>query len=95
MTELHWEREAADAYAGLPAMGALLGNAVEDVLDQLEADSGSRLVRQAALRTPSGAALWRVSIRPRSDDWSLVWCEHPKLSDAFIIIYLGPATFSV
>lgn len=93
MSELFWEPEAARTYERLIHTDAPLVSSVESVLDALAANPGSASTRKFGLRTSSGQAIWRIPIRYRAYDWSLLWITHPTNSEAVLIVYLGPATY--
>ena len=93
MAELCWEPAAAAAYAALDAMPQRLGEAVEVVLDLLEADPGDRAVRRRSRRTSQGDAIWKVDIRGSTDGWTLLWIEHPTSPGDVLILYLGPSAY--
>lgn len=93
MAELFWEPEAARTYERLPDTDAPLLRSVEIVLDSLAANPGSAAILRFSLRTPSGQTIWRISIRYREYDWSLLWIRHPRDPGSVLIRYLGSATY--
>lgn len=93
MAELFWEAEAAATYDAIDGQPTRLGDAVESVLDQLEADPGHESVRRRTRRTSKGDVIWKVDIRLRAEDWTLLWIEHPKHAGDVLILYLGPSQY--
>jgi len=93
MSSLNWEPEAASAYKKIVNQPVALKMAVERILDILEEDSSNRLVRTKSLRTTTGYAIWKVPIRKRFEDWSLLWISDPDNEDEVLILYLGPANY--
>lgn len=51
-------------------------------------------MRKLSLHTTSGRTIWRVPIRYRAYDWSLLWVPHPANNADVLIVYLGPATYN-
>ena len=94
VAELFWEEEAGATYDRLREDPSRLLDAVDEVLDQLEDDPGSDRVRRRQRRTRSRRAIWKVDIRPHSDDWTLLWVEHPERPDDVLILFLGPAGYT-
>ena len=93
MTSLNWEPEAGLAYKNIIHQPAALKSAVERILDILEEDPSNRLVRTKSLRTTTGYTIWKIPIRERFEDWSLLWIEDPEDANAVLILYLGPASY--
>ena len=93
MSSLNWEPEAASAYKKIVNQPAALKMAVERILDILEEDPSNRLVRTKSLRTTTGYAIWKVPIRKRFEDWSLLWISDPDNEDEVLILCLGPANY--
>ena len=94
MSGLNWEPEAARAYKNLTHQPASLKSAVERILDILEEDPTNKLLRQRSLRTTTGYVIWKVTIRERFEDWSLLWIADPKNENDVLIVYLGPASYA-
>jgi hypothetical protein len=93
MAELHWEPEAAAAYSSLDEQPRRLADAIDDVLDQLEADPGDQAMRRRSRRTRTGDVIWKIDIRRGVEDWTLLWIEHPEITGDALIVYLGPAQY--
>jgi hypothetical protein len=93
MAELFWEAEAAATYEALDTQPVRLTEAVDAVLDQLERDPGDEAVRRRTRRTSKGDVIWKVDIRQRAEDWTLLWIEHPERAGDVLILYLGPAQY--
>lgn len=93
MAELFWEPEARATYDALDDQPTRLGDAVELILDRLEDDPRQESVRRRMRRTSKGDVIWKVDIRPRAEDWTLLWIEHPERSDDVLILYLGPSQY--
>lgn len=93
MAALRWEPEAGRTYDALQDRDSRLLDAVDDVLDNLEDDPGSPLMRRQARRTTRGDAIWRVPIRPRSENWALLWMDDPARPGDVLILYVGPASY--
>lgn len=93
MAELYWEPEAAAAYDALDTQPVRLREAIEAVLDQLETDPGHESVRRRTRRTSQGDVIWKVDIRSRAEDWTLLWIEHPGQAGDVLILYLGPSRY--
>ncbi len=93
MSSLNWEPEAALAYKNIIHQHASLKSAVERILDILEDDPSNRLVRTKSLRTTTGYTIWKIPIRERFEDWSLVWIFDPDNENEVLILYLGPASY--
>jgi hypothetical protein len=93
VAELFWEPEAGAAYDALDAQPARLAEAIELALDQLEADPGQESVRRRTRRTSKGDVIWKIDIRPRAEDWTLLWIEHPTRTGDVLILYLGPSQY--
>lgn len=69
-----------------------LWNAICDAIDLVCDNPESAEARREAIRLPSGATVWQVSIRCylEDDDWVLVW--RPEGDDA-VIVYVGSRMF--
>lgn len=93
MAELFWEAEAGARYDALDDQPARLGEAVELILDQLETDPGPESMRRRTRRTGKGDVIWKVDIRSRAEDWTLLWIEHPTQTGDVLILYLGPSQY--
>lgn len=93
MAELFWEPQARATYDALDDQPARLGDAIEVILDQLEEDPGHESVRRRTRRTSKGDVVWKVDIRSRTDDWTLLWIEHPERSGDVLVLYLGPSQY--
>jgi hypothetical protein len=97
MPHLVWEPEAANQYQRLvQEVGERsdeLMNSIDRALDLLEARSDALATRRRLLRTRSGISIWKIEIRHKSGDWSLLWMDHPKETGAVLILYLGPAEY--
>ena len=63
MSDLKWELDAALAYKNKTSQSVALKSAVERILDILEADSTSRIVRIRTLRAITGYAICKVPIQ--------------------------------
>jgi uncharacterized protein YpbB len=85
MSNLNWEPEARQP--------ARLKSAVEKILDILEKDPTNRLVRTKSLRTRTGYTIWKVPVRERFEDWSLIWIFESESESEVLILYLGPANY--
>jgi hypothetical protein len=87
---LRYAPEVAAAYESLDkaGSGALL-DAIDDALDQLEADPGSAAARRRAF---AGGA-WGITVRTRDDDWLVIWEPDPSEDDVIRVRYLGPDPF--
>ncbi|MBO0822340.1 MAG: hypothetical protein J2P27_00605 [Actinobacteria bacterium] len=54
-------------------------DAIDDALDQLEADPTCAACRQRSF----GGGLWGITIRDRQDDWLVIW--EPDEDDAGVV----------
>lgn len=93
MAELYWGPEAARVYQSLDNESRRLGEAIEDVLDQLGEDPSHESVRRRTRRTTKGDVIWKVDIRRSVEDWTLLWIEHPTERGDVLVLYLGPARY--
>lgn len=97
MAEPLFEPAAADAYDRLPQILPSIIPAVDGVLDHLSSDSGSVALHKIALSMEVAGGtqrLWRVPIRHRGQDWSLIWCQPLSAPETVLVVYLGPADYS-
>ncbi len=94
MADLYWEVEAGQTYQNLVKTAPELVSMIENLLDLLQADPGTAAMRKDSLRMPSGKSFWKVRIRYREYNWSLLWTPHPNSAKDVLIVYLGPATYA-
>lgn len=97
MAEPLFEPAAADAYDRLPQTQPSIIAAVDAVLDHLASDPGSAALRKIALSMEVAGGtqrLWRVPIRHRGQEWSLIWCQPLLAPEAVLVVYLGSADYS-
>jgi len=94
---LFWTPSARRSYENLGEprtdVGPRLLNAIEGVLDQLVTNPNTVAMKRRQRRTPSGLIIWKIEIRGRTDDWTLLWMEHPDEPKDVLIVYLGPADY--
>lgn len=99
MSILFWAPSARRSYEILSApranVGPRLRNAIEVVLDQFVANLNVVAMRCRKRGTPSRLVIWKIEIRGRTDDWTLLWMEHPEESEDVLIVYLGPANYEL
>lgn len=96
VAELYFDEVADQTLTRLEASAdpqdeALL-HRINDVLDQLAADSGDASVRRR--RFQSGLWLVTVAGRAGENDWALLWEPHVELPDDVMIQYIGSASFA-
>ncbi len=65
--------------------------AINRVLDQLEADPGHASVRRIRFQVP---ALWCVTVVADNEEWAILWEPHPDHPTEVTVHYVGPASFS-
>jgi hypothetical protein len=93
VAELFWEPDARATYDALDDQPVRLGEAIEHILDQLEDDPGHESVRRRTRRTTKGDVIWKIDIRQRAEDWTLLWIEHPQRAGDVLILYLGRSQY--
>ncbi len=96
MVEIYFEAEAQARYDALVAdsLRTQLGDAVDRVLDLLEANPGDQSLRRRSLvLQQSRITLWKVEIRGSGEEWSLLWLPHPERDGDVLVVYLGPAQY--
>lgn len=91
MAEVRFSPAALLAYDGLEKAAALqMLDAIDDAIDQLEADPSSAACRK---RSFSGR-LWGIPVRDRHDDWLIVWEHDPTDNDVIRVRYIGADPFA-
>lgn len=64
-----------------------LDDAVCDAIDLVCDHGDSAEARREQLRTATGTAVWKVTVRTRHDDWVILWSPVEQEAQ---IYYLGP-----
>jgi hypothetical protein len=67
----------------------LLGR-IEDVIDALSEDPGSRGSRRRGFR----GGTFGITVRDRDDDWLIIWEPDPAKDEVVVVRYIGPDPFA-
>lgn len=91
MTAVEFDPQPWDTYGALEHAGKSdLLEAVDDALDRLEADPGSRDCRRRSF----GEGRWGITVRDRSDDLLIIWERDQDREDLVHVRYLGEDPFA-
>ncbi len=91
MARAEFDSQPLQAYAALEKAGAArLLDAIDDAIDELEADPRSARARRRSF----GDGLWGIPVRDRTEDWLIVWERDPEADDLVVVRYLGTDPFA-
>jgi hypothetical protein len=91
MARAEFDPQPLEAYAALEKAGDIrLLEAIDDAIDDLEADPGSAEARRRSF----GDGLWGIPVRDRSDDWLIIWEHDPDAANIVVVHYLGADPFA-
>lgn len=91
MTAVEFDSQPWDAYEALERGGnSELLDAIDDAIDRLEDDPGSKLCRQRSF----GDGRWGITIRSRADELLIIWEHDRDREDLVHVRYLGADPFA-
>jgi hypothetical protein len=91
VTAVEFDLQPWDAYEALERAGSpQLLDAIDDALDRLEDDPGSKLCRERSF----GDVRWGITVRSRTDDLLIIWERDRDREDLIHVRYLGDDPFA-